>query len=157
MGEPVRIVDLARQMIRLSGFEPDEDIAIEFTGLRPGEKLHEELVADGEERTTTPHDRIRVLVTQGAPPLLAEWLPTIAGGVAASDVAMVMRTIQRLVPAYTPSTSLREAIAASDARVEPELKPIAARLRRLPRPVLAKEMPASAVAERGDARRAPVV
>ena len=61
MGKPVRIVDLARQMIRLSGFEPDEDIAVVFTGLRPGEKLHEELVGDTEEVAATYHDRIQVV------------------------------------------------------------------------------------------------
>ena len=57
MGEPVSIVDLARNMIRLSGKEPDKDIAIEFTGVRPGEKLHEELWGDGE--TVVAIDRTR--------------------------------------------------------------------------------------------------
>jgi FlaA1/EpsC-like NDP-sugar epimerase len=158
MGEPVRIVDLARQMIRLSGFEPDEDIAIEFSGLRPGEKLHEELVADGEERTTTPHDRIRVLVAQGAPPPLAEWLARIEDGVAASDVGAVMRTIQELVPAYTPSASLRDAVAAGERTntSAPLGAALGARLRRLPRPVANTELPAALVTERAGARRVPV-
>lgn len=59
MGEPIRIVDLARDMIRLSGFNED-DIRIEFTGLRPGEKLYEELLADGETTLPTPHPKLRV-------------------------------------------------------------------------------------------------
>jgi len=54
MGEPVRIVDLARDMIRLSGFS-EEDIRIEITGLRPGEKLYEELLSDRESTLPTPH------------------------------------------------------------------------------------------------------
>jgi FlaA1/EpsC-like NDP-sugar epimerase len=58
MGEPVRIVDLAQNMIRLSGKEPGRDIAIEIIGVRPGEKLHEELWADGEEATPTVHPKI---------------------------------------------------------------------------------------------------
>jgi len=166
MGEPVRIVDLARQMIRLSGFEPDEDIAIEFSGLRPGEKLHEELVADGEERTTTPHDRIRVLVAQGPPPLLTEWLPRIEDGVAASDVGTVMRTIQTLVPAYTPSNELKATIAAAETDTAVAARAasaariattplMAARLRRLPRPLPA-EVPAEVATEVTAGRRVPV-
>jgi hypothetical protein len=147
-------------MIRLSGFEPDEDIAIEFSGLRPGEKLHEELVADGEERTTTPHDRIRVLVAQGAPPPLAEWLWRIEDGVAASDVGAVMRTIQELVPAYMPSAGLRDAIATmpeTNAAERVALAPPAGmRLRRLPRPVATTDLPAPLVAEAVGARRMPV-
>ncbi|HWI37153.1 MAG TPA: UDP-N-acetylglucosamine 4,6-dehydratase family protein, partial [Burkholderiales bacterium] len=59
MGEPVRIADLARQMIRLSGFDED-DIAIEYTGLRPGEKLYEEPLADAEKTLPTPHPKLRI-------------------------------------------------------------------------------------------------
>ncbi len=60
MGEPVRIVDLARDMITLCGLEPDRDIKIVFTGLRPGEKLYEELLTDGEEIKSTLHEKIKV-------------------------------------------------------------------------------------------------
>lgn len=58
MGRPIRIVDLARQLITLSGLEPGRDIAIEFTGMRPGEKLTEELLTDAERRNPTRHDKI---------------------------------------------------------------------------------------------------
>ena len=59
MGEPVRIVDLARKMIRLCGYS-DGEIRIEFTGLRPGEKLFEELLADAEQTGPTPHPKLRI-------------------------------------------------------------------------------------------------
>ena len=64
MGEPVKIVDLARQMIRLSGFA-EGDIGIEFTGLRPGEKLYEELLADEEHTLPTPHAKLRIAKAGG--------------------------------------------------------------------------------------------
>ena len=60
MGEPVKIADLARRMIELAGFEPDVDIQIAFTGLRPGEKLYEELLSNEENTLPTPHEKIRV-------------------------------------------------------------------------------------------------
>ncbi|MDH4338906.1 MAG: polysaccharide biosynthesis protein, partial [Thermoleophilia bacterium] len=71
MGDPVKIVDLADTMIRLSGREPGVDVAIEFVGARPGEKLHEELWSDSETVTPSTHEAI-LLVTR--PPIDAHWL-----------------------------------------------------------------------------------
>jgi FlaA1/EpsC-like NDP-sugar epimerase len=109
MGEPVRIVDLARQMIRLSGLEPDDDVAITFTGLRPGEKLTEELVAAEEEVAATYHDRIRVLRTHRRQPGLEAALATLAGALHAGDDEAAVRTLEALVPGYRPSVELLSA------------------------------------------------
>jgi FlaA1/EpsC-like NDP-sugar epimerase len=71
MGEPVRIVDLARNMIRLSGKEPEREIPIAFIGARPGEKLHEELWAEDEAVGETTHAKI---MRTSRPPIDAAWL-----------------------------------------------------------------------------------
>ena len=71
MGEPVKIIELARNMIRLSGKEPNADIAIEFIGAKPGEKLHEELWSDDETVGPTSHAKI---LRAARPPIDAEWL-----------------------------------------------------------------------------------
>jgi FlaA1/EpsC-like NDP-sugar epimerase len=67
MGKPVRIVDLARQLIQLSGLKPDEDIRVEFTGLRPGEKLYEELNLMDEQTMPTRHEKIHVFAGTSLP------------------------------------------------------------------------------------------
>jgi FlaA1/EpsC-like NDP-sugar epimerase len=71
MGEPVRIIDLARKMIQLSGREPERDVAIEIIGRRPGEKLHEELFNPDEEPRATSEDKI---IAAARPPLAPEWV-----------------------------------------------------------------------------------
>jgi FlaA1/EpsC-like NDP-sugar epimerase len=76
MGEPVRIIDLADKMIRLSGKEPGREIAIEFIGPAPGEKLHEELVGEGEAVSPSRHPKID-LITR--PPVDSEWLEAELG------------------------------------------------------------------------------
>jgi len=80
MGEPVKIVDLALDMIKLSGFEQD-DIKIEFTGLRPGEKLFEELLADDEHSLSTPHPKLRIAKARAFNserlPDLLSWIETL--------------------------------------------------------------------------------
>jgi FlaA1/EpsC-like NDP-sugar epimerase len=71
MGEPVKITDLADTMIRLSGKEPGRDVAVEFVGARPGEKLHEELWSETETVSPSSHEAI-MLVTR--PPIDQQWL-----------------------------------------------------------------------------------
>ena len=101
MGEPVRIVDLARDMIRLSGYT-EEEIKIVFTGLRPGEKLFEELLADGEHTLSTPHPKLRIAQAQAAlsgeaMAALMEWLQG-----ASQDERTVKQRLAQLVPEYQP-------------------------------------------------------
>jgi len=102
MGEPIKIVDLARDMIRLSGFTEDE-VRIEFTGLRPGEKLYEELLADGEATLPTPHPKLRIARPTAV--LDAAWLAELEDWLAASwrDEAEVKAGLRRWVPEYRPA------------------------------------------------------
>ena len=102
MGEPIRIADLARDMIRLSGFSEDE-IRVVFTGLRPGEKLYEELLTDAEQTLPTPHPKLRVARAEDAPDPawqqdIADWLAEIGP----ESPATVKTRLQRFVPEYLP-------------------------------------------------------
>ena len=107
MGQPVRIVDLARNLIRLSGLEPDQDIRIIYTGLRPGEKLFEELMLEGEGVKPTSHPKIRVL--DGGPASIGQvrfWLEELSALVEAKNVYGLVQTFQRIVPEYKPSEDI---------------------------------------------------
>lgn len=102
MGEPIRIAELARDMIRLSGFSEDE-IRIEFTGLRPGEKLYEELLADSEQTIPTPHPKLRVAKADGAPE--GDWqtnLDSWLNGAAPEDSNELKLKLRSFVPEYSP-------------------------------------------------------
>jgi FlaA1/EpsC-like NDP-sugar epimerase len=102
MGDPVKIVDLARDMIRLSGFS-ENDIQIEFTGLRPGEKLYEELLADGEATLPTPHPKLRIAKSTTVPD--AAWLTELEAWLAVPwrDENEVKEGLRRWVPEYRPT------------------------------------------------------
>ncbi len=101
MGEPVKIADLARDMIRLSGFD-DNDIKIVYTGLRPGEKLYEEVLAADENSLPTPHPKLRIAKARMAPPdLLSQLAPWLAR-TALPDDAAVREELARWVPEYQP-------------------------------------------------------
>lgn len=101
MGEPIKIVDLARDMIRLSGMS-EEEISIQFTGLRPGEKLYEELLADDESTLPTPHPKLRV--ARAREEADATWLNQVEEWLASSpaDVASVKAGLSHFVPEYRP-------------------------------------------------------
>lgn len=104
MGKPVRIVDLAKNMIRLSGFTEDQ-IAIEYTGLRPGEKLYEELMADEETTSATSHGKLRIAKTvptaEGLIKRFEEW---ISESDARTDEE-VRKQLKEWIPEYNPSTN----------------------------------------------------
>ncbi|VFR50031.1 UDP-N-acetylglucosamine 4,6-dehydratase [plant metagenome] len=101
MGEPVRIVDLARNMIRLSGFS-EEEIHVEFTGLRPGEKLYEELLADSEETLETPHAKLRIARSRTVPADFFEENLAWLGQQGPVPDDEVRAQLQRWMPEYIP-------------------------------------------------------
>jgi FlaA1/EpsC-like NDP-sugar epimerase len=104
MGKPVPIVDIASDLIRLQGFEPERDIPIKFIGLRPGEKLHEDLITDGEAIAPTVHKKILSLVGNNhfdsiSLHLKIDELLLIAANY---DAPGIKKTLKNLIPEYTP-------------------------------------------------------
>jgi FlaA1/EpsC-like NDP-sugar epimerase len=107
MGQQVLIADLARNLIRLSGLEPDQDMSIIYTGLRPGEKLFEELMLDGEGIKPTSHPKIRVL-DGGAVSFeqVRIWLDHLSALVEAKNMSGLIQAFQSIVPEYKPSVEV---------------------------------------------------
>jgi FlaA1/EpsC-like NDP-sugar epimerase len=124
MGEPVRIVDLAEELIRLSGLVPYKDVDIIFTGLRPGEKLFEELLIDGEGIQPTKHKKIRV-----QSPVEIRWHDIAADFNAlfecaqSGDIDGQIKTLRKLVPEFTPKYSFSGVAPIAFQRVRPDLFP----------------------------------
>ncbi len=103
MGEPVRIVDLARTMITLSGLTPNVDVDIVYTGLRPGEKLHEELCLDGEHLGPTAHPNVATWHCRSTDlQELIDDIDSLTAVVDTADDASLRSTLARIVPEYTP-------------------------------------------------------
>jgi FlaA1/EpsC-like NDP-sugar epimerase len=112
MGEPIRIVDLAQNAIRLSSLEPGKDIKIVFTGLRPGEKLFEDLRLEGEGIRSTVHEKIWMLEGERIDfEQVRVWLEELSSQVETKNVHGLVTKLRRIVPEYWPSeeiNSLRE-------------------------------------------------
>jgi FlaA1/EpsC-like NDP-sugar epimerase len=104
MGEPVRILDLARNMIRLTGHEPDVDIPIRFVGLRPGEKLYEELATESDQVQPTRHEKIMIfsgLTVQRD--FMERWMAELRTLIAERNRAGILAHMCEIVPEYQPS------------------------------------------------------
>ncbi|GAA4405908.1 nucleoside-diphosphate sugar epimerase/dehydratase [Nibrella viscosa] len=113
MGQPVRIADLARQMIRLSGFTVDEDIKIKVTGLRPGEKLYEELLCSNEATLPTYNPKImisRVVAPQHS--LMEDALKVLGEQMQLGDDMELVSTLKMLVPEFISNNSIYSALDA---------------------------------------------
>ncbi|OGR28092.1 MAG: capsule biosynthesis protein CapD [Desulfobacterales bacterium RIFOXYA12_FULL_46_15] len=104
MGEPVKIDNMARDLIRFSGFEPDVDIKIEYTGLRPGEKLYEELMTDQENVVTTGHQKIMVLngYTGDISELLGR-LEELKDAAENRNQDHIRKVLRQIIPEYNPN------------------------------------------------------
>jgi len=103
MGTPIKIVDMARSLIQKSGFKPDVDIEIEFVGLRPGEKLHEELITGGEGIVRTPHEKIFVLKGNTCDlPWLNQKIEELSELAHKQDGEGIKSKLKEIIPEYTP-------------------------------------------------------
>lgn len=107
MGDPVRIVDLARNLILLSGLRPGEDIRIEFSGIRPGEKLYEELQTFEESMVPTGHKKIKIFTGPGISfEEMKASIDQLRQICSARDVTQLLLHLKETVPEYNPSTNV---------------------------------------------------
>lgn len=115
MGQPVKIAEMAADLIRLSGKEPDRDIEIRFIGLRPGEKLFEELITEDEGVVPTPHEKIMVLRGNGCDwPDIHRQIEALEQAAARLDSAAIRRLLRESVPEYTPGKNGGERLPKSE-------------------------------------------
>ena len=106
MGESVKIDDLARRMIRLAGYVPDVDINIEYTGLRPGEKLYEEVLSDLENTVPTAHSRIRIAkVREYEYESALEAVETLEDLSRHVDITTMVKLMKEIVPEFISKNS----------------------------------------------------
>jgi FlaA1/EpsC-like NDP-sugar epimerase len=130
MGEPIRILDLANEMIRRAGLVPGEDIQIHFTGIRPGEKLHEQLACDDEQTRPTSHPKIHVWqLPQATQHQARRMLEKLAEAIHAPR-EKVLDALMSCVPEYQPDLSSGVEVTVH-IKTETELADQAAALRRL--------------------------
>ncbi len=123
MGRPIRIVDLARQMIRLAGLEPERDVPIRFTGLRPGEKLTEELFAPAEPLSPSPVDGVLIAAPRPADhAILSRALTDLDEAAGRDDIARVLTLLHHLVPEFRNDEEVGAAPPGAD-RAGPAQKP----------------------------------
>jgi FlaA1/EpsC-like NDP-sugar epimerase len=122
MGTPVRIVDLARDLITLSGLRPGIDIEVLFTSVRPGEKLHEELACAQESAEKTRHPRIYVGRGSGLMPFaaVAGVVDQLRAWAAENDVRALLAGLSRLVPQFQAG-AVSQACAEQQSATPPEL------------------------------------
>ena len=114
MGKPVKIYDLARQMIRLSGYDPDEDINIEIIGLRPGEKLFEELFHESEEYSGTKHPKILLADSRGVDwEIFSKQIKEISDATEVRDVNNAVALLKSIIPEFTPELAITVSDKAS--------------------------------------------
>jgi FlaA1/EpsC-like NDP-sugar epimerase len=116
MGELVKIVDLARNLILLSGLRPEQDIKIQFTGMRPGEKLYEELSTMLEDTAPTAHEKIRIFMGNGmAEGDIEMWLLCLREACETRDVGRLVVALKEIVLDYNPSAHLLKRIVGTRA------------------------------------------
>jgi FlaA1/EpsC-like NDP-sugar epimerase len=117
MGEPVKIVDLARNLILLSGLQPDRDIKIQFTGVRPGEKLFEELNLQDEDLVPTSHAKIRSYVSPYNVDAMQmkTCMQDLQQAVNDRDTLRIVLLLKELIPDYTPSSKLLKATVSIES------------------------------------------
>jgi FlaA1/EpsC-like NDP-sugar epimerase len=115
MGKPVKIVDLAQNLILLSGLRPDRDIKIQFTGIRPGEKLNEELSLEDEHLAPTSHPKIRCYIGRDKFDLnqIKSYLQDMQHAINDQDATRLVLLLKEIIPDYNPSSNLLKAATSA--------------------------------------------